>query len=79
MPGTGVDAGLRIAERIRKSVSETAFNLGSEGQTLAVTVSIGLACADGEMDTPDTLLKRADEAVYQAKAGGRNQVIVRST
>jgi PleD family two-component response regulator len=30
------------------------------------------------MDTPETLLKRADEAVYGAKAGGRNQVIVRS-
>ena len=78
MPGTDADAALRIADRIRNSVSGTAFSLGSEGETLAVTVSIGLACADGEMDTPETLLKRADEAVYQAKAGGRNQVIVRS-
>ena len=78
MPGTDADAALRIAERIRKSVSETSFSLGSEGEALAVTVSIGLACADGDMDTPETLLKRADEAVYEAKAGGRNQVIVRS-
>jgi two-component system cell cycle response regulator len=78
MPGTDADAALRIAERIRKSVSETSFSLGSEGEALAVTVSIGLACADGDMDTPETLLKRADEAVYGAKAGGRNQVIVRS-
>ena len=41
--------------------------------TLAMTLSIGVAEACGE-DSDETLLKRADEALYRAKSAGRNGV-----
>jgi diguanylate cyclase (GGDEF)-like protein len=39
-----------------------------------MTISIGVAQSDASMPTFDTLLKHADEAVYEAKAAGRNRV-----
>jgi len=44
-------------------------------ELLSVTISIGVAATGGEGDTPEALLKRADAAVYEAKAQGRNKVI----
>ncbi len=49
---------------------------GSE--LLTVTISIGVAATLGAEDRPEALLKRADEAVYEAKASGRNKVIARA-
>jgi two-component system cell cycle response regulator len=40
-----------------------------------VTLSIGLATWEGPEDTPERMLSRADKALYQAKAEGRNRVI----
>jgi two-component system cell cycle response regulator len=45
---------------------------------LAVTISVGVAAAIAGGDHRDRLLKRADDALYSAKSGGRNRVIVRS-
>jgi diguanylate cyclase (GGDEF)-like protein len=41
------------------------------------TVSVGLAMWDGE-EAPESLIARADEALYEAKNGGRNQVVIAS-
>ena len=41
---------------------------------LQVTVSIGVATRDDKNTTPEQLLKAADQALYKAKKGGRNQV-----
>ena len=49
---------------------------GSE--LLTVTISVGVAATLGEGDKPEALLKRADEAVYEAKAHGRNKVVARA-
>ena len=43
------------------------------GTELAVTVSIGMATWDGE--APEELLRRADDALYAAKAGGRDRAL----
>ena len=43
---------------------------------LQVTVSIGVATRDDKNTTPKQLLKAADQALYKAKKGGRNQVCV---
>jgi diguanylate cyclase (GGDEF)-like protein len=48
----------------------------SEGQTVNMTVSIGLATATDEVQSFGTLLKNADAALYRAKDQGRNRVFL---
>jgi two-component system cell cycle response regulator len=78
MPDTELKDALRIAERLRLHVAGRPFRAPGLGEPLSVTISVGVACTEGEGDTPDALLKRADEAVYEAKAHGRNQVVTRA-
>lgn len=74
MPETNLIGALVGAERIRAAVAEAPFTLaGSE--SLPVTISIGVAVASSGQETPDSVLKRADDALYRAKAAGRNQVV----
>jgi len=75
MPETALADAERIAERIRMHVSGSPFRVAGGKEVLSVTISIGVACTGGPGDTPDLLLKRADEALYEAKATGRNRVI----
>ncbi|CAL4867257.1 Response regulator PleD [Asticcacaulis sp. MM231] len=77
MPGTDQADAVHIAERVRSQVADTPFVL-ADGRELAVTVSVGVATSRGVGDAPESLLKRADEGVYEAKQSGRNRVIVRS-
>jgi two-component system, cell cycle response regulator len=62
--------GTRICHRIQA----LAFVLSSQG--LSVTVSVGISCMDAttRFDSAEALLAAADEALYQAKAGGGNRV-----
>ena len=77
MPETGEQDALHIAERVRTQVAEVPFALPS-GRRLHVTVSVGVATSQGVGDTPEALVRRADEAVYEAKQSGRNKVVVRA-
>jgi diguanylate cyclase (GGDEF)-like protein len=74
LPDTGEEAGAHFAERVRQAVEEYVFRDGAT--ELRMTVSCGVAAfpAPG-VDSPEALLKAADEALYQAKEGGRNQVV----
>ncbi len=77
MPETeGADA-LNIAERVRSQVADLPFVL-ADGRRLDVTVSVGVATSLGLGDTPESLLRRADAGVYEAKQSGRNRVVVRA-
>ena len=78
MPDTQLKDALRIAERLRLHVAGTPFRAPGIPDPLSVTISVGVACTEGQGDTTDALLKRADEAVYEAKAHGRNQVVTRA-
>lgn len=72
MPGAGMAEAQIAAERLRAEIADTPFLL-EDGTDIAVTVSIGLAQAQvGE--TFESLLRRADVALYAAKHDGRNQV-----
>ncbi len=75
MPDTALEDAERIAERIRLHVAGTPFRVWDGREVLTVTISIGVAATLGAVDTPDALLKRADEALYEAKETGRNRVI----
>lgn len=64
--------GLVVAERIRKAVESNIVN--TPGFEKAVTVSLGVAGYHDDVGSLMEMLKSADEAVYEAKDGGRNQV-----
>ncbi|WP_316861654.1 PleD family two-component system response regulator [uncultured Cohaesibacter sp.] len=76
MPDTDHSLAMVVAERIRKKVSEKPFIIHKGRQMIDVTVSIGLASSFKGNETQDELLKKADEALYQAKQDGRNRVVV---
>jgi two-component system cell cycle response regulator len=78
MPDTDLEDARRIAERIRLHVAGAPFRVMGGEELLAVTISIGVACSCGEGDTSQAIVKRADEAVYEAKSRGRNRVIARA-
>lgn len=74
LPNVGRDEAIAIAERIREIFAVTRVN--AKGQALGTTVSIGIAEADHSGFDLEVLLEAADAAVYEAKARGRNQVVV---
>lgn len=65
---------LRVAENVREAVSSEMFDLSGE-QKVSITVSIGVAMYDGHPD-PQRVMRRADQALYWAKNGGRDRVVV---
>ena len=64
---------IKASQRIRTEVERTNFDCGAKGARVAVTFSMGLAIVSAE-DTFETLLKKADTALYQSKDQGRNQL-----
>jgi two-component system, cell cycle response regulator len=69
-------SGMGGAERIRAAIAAMTVK-NTDGEPIPVTVSIGLT-AYREGDNVDTLVKRADQAMYEAKSSGRNRVILAS-
>jgi two-component system cell cycle response regulator len=78
MPNTDGEAACHAAERVRRAVAAATFHVPGADDGLSVTVSIGVAASESIDVAAETLLKRADEALYEAKRGGRNRVVARS-
>jgi len=74
MPETDSSFATSVAERLRSDVEKVLFTTGA-GESLPVTVSIGLAEWRGVGDSAEGLIKRADQALYAAKRAGRNRVV----
>jgi two-component system, cell cycle response regulator len=74
IPDTDLVHAQMVAERIRKTMATDPINAGF-GDLLLITVSVGIAMNEREDDTPETIMKRADIALYRAKRQGRNQVV----
>lgn len=75
MPDTDMETATAVTRRIREEIANAPFASDMVEGGIEVTASIGVAAFAGADDTPDALLKRADEALYAAKRGGRNQVV----
>jgi len=76
MPDMRPETALRVAERLRQTVADTPVSdTRVPGGSVAVTVSIGIAQARAD-ESPDSLIERADAALYRAKQGGRNRVVM---
>ena len=78
MPDTALGEAEAIAERLRRHVAGSPFHVAGVDDPLSVTISVGVAATLDAADTAQDLLKRADDAVYDAKAKGRNLVIARA-
>ena len=75
LPDTTLEGAQRRAEEIRAAVKE--LQLRHRGKPLGpITVSLGLALFPDHASGPDSLLRVADEALYEAKRAGRDRVIV---
>jgi diguanylate cyclase (GGDEF)-like protein/PAS domain S-box-containing protein len=74
LPETPLAGALMVAERLREAVAAVAVPL-DDGETLRLTVSLGVAERTADETAVDQLLARADTALYRAKAAGRNQVL----
>jgi two-component system cell cycle response regulator len=73
MPGAGAEDAMSAAERLRASIERMHF-APEPGATAPLTVSIGVSYTGSQSMTPELLLQSADQAMYQAKRGGRNRV-----
>ncbi len=67
----GTPPAMEVFERVRNAVAETEFIV--DGTGLTITVSQGVARWTGA-ETTDEIIRRADDALYQAKTNGRNRV-----
>jgi diguanylate cyclase len=74
LPETPLESAALLAERFRSSIAQSPIVAGDT--ELQVTISLGVAELQGG-DTPTTLLKRADDGLYEAKQSGRNRVVPR--
>jgi two-component system cell cycle response regulator len=74
MPDTELSRAMQVAERLRACIAAEPFQVNAE-ITLEVTASVGVSTLETRNDTPETLFKRADLALYAAKRNGRNRVV----
>lgn len=75
LPQADTETGLRIADRLRRIVSETRLQVSEDGGAESITVSCGVAPLRLG-DTLETLIAAAEEALRRAKDNGRNRVEV---
>lgn len=73
LPGCDWEKAVNQAERIRTSLESKPVSL-SDGQTITLTMSLGVAASDPQSpETRDAMIHAADAALYRAKSGGRNR------
>lgn len=74
LPETDAAHAALLAERIRKEVEAARIEVGPDKAPESLTVSVGCASLEEDVESPEDLVRRADRALYQAKQLGRNRV-----
>lgn len=75
MTETDMDTAQAVTARLCRDIEVSPFAGSMIQNGLTITGSIGVAVTDDREETAEDLVKRADEALYEAKRGGRNQVV----
>ncbi len=77
MPNTDTKGALQVAQSIQRSIINSNIELDREAPKKTITASIGVAVSiPTEIESPADLLNAADQALYDAKAKGRNRVVL---
>ncbi len=74
MPDTDIEKACRVGERLRSGTASEPFKISTMVEGIPVTASVGVASLEQVNDTSETIFKRADMALYNAKRTGRNKV-----
>jgi two-component system cell cycle response regulator len=74
MPETDLAIATMVGERLCRRVASDPFALDQGRQRVELTTSVGVAALKSD-DTVTSVIKRADQALYRAKRGGRNRVV----
>lgn len=75
LPKTPIGGGMIVAEAIRKAIAGRELKRKDTGANYGqVTISSGVAAFRHDHDTPESFVRRADEALYRSKHAGRNRV-----
>ena len=75
LPETAPEQAFEIAERIRRTVAASAFDVETSSEPIRATISIGIAGYPRDGADANELIHQADLAVYRAKLQGRNRVL----
>jgi len=73
LPGTELNEGMELAKAICRRAAESTSTVAVRGDQISLSVSVGVATI-GQGDTAESIVRRADEAMYTSKDRGRNQV-----
>jgi len=73
MPNTTRDVGTELADALRCGIANNSFCVAVRGGEVSISLSIGVA-VPRQGDTDESILQRADQAMYHAKHTGRNHV-----
>jgi len=73
LTNTGLNDAISFAENVRKCIQQHSFNF--EDKNIPITISLGVAQLEKNMETPEALIEKADTNLYRAKENGRNQVV----
>lgn len=76
LPSSNANAAAEQAARLCKQIREMAVHVNQHQQTIGITISIGITQFKNGVDTWDTLLNRADNAMYEAKNNGRDRWVI---
>ena len=75
LPGANLEQAVVASQRIRKHISDIRV-AAAAGKPLGCTASIGVAAYKGAGESMESLLNRADQAMYRAKQSGKNRVML---